>query len=219
MIGELSYMNTLMIDFDTQLTNLKRNNFVTLEYPMLNKTDTVLPYELTFPTLLDRITNHCCLNSLLVIDSLNGLIDYFGIPFYPSDNDKIKDKIGKNMSKTDNLIGNIKHAGYRGFSLLNIIFQNHLLKEIPIIITSYISKRGLDNLIAELAARDDKLIRDKNHFRRISNSVFGLGFTTNDHMLIATLIKKETKKIYEPSKYLDYFPQSIRIKINISAKF
>ena len=131
----------------------------------------ILPYVLSFQTLIDEIINHCNLDSLIVIDSLNGLLDYLEIHFYPNGNNSTKIKIDKNISKMDNLNGSIKHAGYKGFSILNILFQNQFLKNTPVVITSYISKRGLDNLIRELVVLDDNKSRNRNHFRRISNSV------------------------------------------------
>lgn len=216
-VRELSFKNALIIDFDTQLTNLKKNTLVNSEYPILKRTNLILPYMLTFQTLIDEITNHCNLGSLIVVDSLNGLLDYFGINFYPNGNGKTKIKNDKNMTKMDNLYGNIKHAGYKGFSILNILFQNQFLKDTPIVITSYITKRGLDNLITELVMLDDSKSRNRNHFRRISNSVLSLDFITNDHMLICTVLKKETNRMKEPIEHLNFFPQSIKIKINIHA--
>ncbi len=218
LVRKLNYENTLLVDFDTNLTNLKRNTIVGSEYSMFERTEVSLPYEITFQTLLDKITRYCDLNSLIVIDSLNGLIDYFGIPFHRIEYVEDKTKLEKNMLNNHDQLTN-KHGGYKGFSLLKILFQNQFLNEMPIVLTSYISKRSLDNLIMEIVTWDyDGKGNDRNHFRRISNSVVCLGQITNDPGLGVTLIKGYKKKT-DPMSPMEFFPQSTKIKIDISPNF
>jgi len=184
---------------------------------MFEKTQITLPYEITFQTLLDKITRQCNLNSLIVIDSLNGLIDYFGIPFHSIENVETKTILEKNALSTNVRRVNNKHAGYKGFSLLKILFQNQFLKEMPIVLTSYISKRSLDNLIMEFVTWDyDGKGNDRNHFRRISNSIVCLGHIANDPGVGVTLIKG-SKKITDLMSHMEFLPHSIKINIDISA--
>lgn len=218
LIRELSYENTLVIDFDTNFTNLKGNTIVASEYAMLKKSEISMPYDTTFQTLLDKISSHCDGGSLIVIDSLNGLIDYFGIPFYHFGNAETKTTHNKKALRMPAQLANDNHAGYKGFSLLKILFQNQFLNEMTVVLTSYISKRSLDNLIMDLVAFDDGKVNARNHFRRISNSVYCLGYIANNTGLGVTVIK-ESKKVTDQMSYPEFFPQSIKINTDFYPTF
>ncbi|HEU5121045.1 MAG TPA: hypothetical protein VFT71_08655 [Candidatus Nitrosocosmicus sp.] len=211
MVTETDYKNNLIIDFDTQLTNLKRNKSFGLKFALFEKADIFLPYEITFQMILNKITDYFRPNSMIVIDSLNGLIDYFGTYFYNNSNNNLKDKFTKQVSQLNSQFGSNKNAGYTGFSFLNILFRNTLVKEIPIVITSYISQRSLDKLTIELAKVDYKEIEDRNHFRRFSNTVSCLGYYKCHPTLVVTILKKVSNNTGSSAPYTDFHPCSIKI--------
>jgi hypothetical protein len=212
LVTETDYNNNLIIDFDTQLTNLKRNKSLGLDYALFQKTDIFLPYEITLQTILNKITGYFRPNSLIVIDSLNGLIDYFGTYFYTNCNNSGKDKFSMKVPQLNSHhVGN-KNAGYTGFSFLNILFQNKFVKEeIPIVITSYISQRSLDKLIMQMAKLDCGKVDDRNHFRRFSNTVSCLGYLKCHPTLIVTILKKVSNNIGLSTSYSDFHPCSVKI--------
>jgi hypothetical protein len=212
LVKETDYNNNLIIDFDTQLTNLKRNKSFGLDYALFEKTDIFLPYELTLQTILNKITGYFKPNSLIVIDSLNGLIDYFGTYFYTNYNNNAKDMSPMKVSRLNSEFGSNKYAGYTGLSFLNVLFQNKLVKEeIPIVITSYISQRSLDKLIMEMAKMDYGEIDDRNHFRRFSDTVSYLGYLKFHTTLIVTILKKVSNNIGLSASYTDFHPYTVKI--------
>ncbi|HSA74828.1 MAG TPA: hypothetical protein VLE21_01420 [Candidatus Nitrosocosmicus sp.] len=211
MVTQTDYKNNLIIDFDTQLTNLKRNKSFGLKFALFEKADIFLPYEITFQMILNRITDCFRPNSMIVIDSLNGLIDYFATYLYNNSNNNLKDKFTKKVSQLNSQFGSNRNAGYTGFSFLNILFQNKFVKEIPIVITSYISQRSLDKLIMELAKVEYEEIEDTNHFRRFSNTVSCLGYHKTHPTLIVTVIKKLSNSTGLTASYTDFHPCSIKI--------
>jgi hypothetical protein len=213
LVTGLDLKNNLIIDFDTQLTNLKRNKSLGLEFELFTKSEIFLPYEITLQAILDKVTNYFTRDSLLiVIDSLNGLIDYFGTYFYEKFDKNTKAEYSKKLVHSDSQLGfSNQNAGYIGFSFLNILFRNQFVSEIPIVITSYISQRSLDKLILELEKGDHDKIVDRNHFRRFSNTVSCLGYLNSHNTLIATVIKKKEDIPGASTSDTAFRPRSIKI--------
>ena len=216
LVTELDHKNNLIIDFDTQLTHLKRSKLSGSEFEVFKRTDIFLPYEITFQTILDKITNYYKRDTLIVIDSLNGLIDYFGSYFYSRYNNNSKTKHSGKVTHSDSqhsdsqLGSSNQNAGYKAFSFLNILFRNQILKEMPIVITSYISQRSLDKLIVGSEKRDYDENVNRNHFRRFSNTVFCLGYLDSHCTLTVTVIKKRSRNVSISEWDKDFRPCSMK---------
>ena len=65
------------MDFDTQLTSLMNNHLLFSNCDPHPNLEIFLPYQITHSTLVDKFIEYDKCNSLIVIDSLNGLLDYF----------------------------------------------------------------------------------------------------------------------------------------------
>lgn len=209
---EFNNKNTLVVDFDTQFTNLEHSNYRRPEFVKFGKVEIFLPYEIAFEKVLDKISDYDKYDSVLVMDSLNGLIDYFGSYNYYGYVEDIRKTShqNRNAEKESHLETN-KNAGHKGLCLLKILLQNHFLKKVPIVVTSYISQRGIDKLIADLLTLEGDLDADRNHFRRFSNSISFLADPQFDASIFVTILKKKSISMAESSSHLDVYPHSIKL--------
>ena len=73
LITEFRDWNILVMDFDTQLTSLVNNQFILSGCDAQPNVEIFLPYQITHSTLVDKFIEYNKCNSLIVIDSLNGL--------------------------------------------------------------------------------------------------------------------------------------------------
>lgn len=216
LITEFRDWNILAMDFDTQLTSLVNNQFILSDSDSRPNLEIFLPYQITHSTMVDKFIEYDKCNSLIVIDSLNGLLDYFN--FYGSNesssNHKYVEKY-KGAASLNRITG--KHAGYKSLNLLKILFQFHADKEIPVVITSYQSQSSIDRLIFETISEESYPHQENNHFRRISNLVSLLEYFQDKDDLFITILKKKTGSA---SKFLSRFPdypQTRKIIKNIQA--
>ncbi|WP_134482692.1 hypothetical protein [Candidatus Nitrosocosmicus franklandus] len=216
LVTRLNIKNNLIIDYDTQLTNLKINNSFGYKLELFNKTEILLPYEITLHSMMDKISDYFAVDSLIVIDSLNGLVDYFRTYF--SHKNKYNSKTqsgGKQLSLDGHFGSSNQDAGYFAFSLLNILFGYHSVKNIPMVLTSYISQRSLTKLIMDLEKTGYNYSMEKNHFLRFSDTVSYIA-SLDDHntTLVSTIIKKKLTITASVSELETGFcPRSIKFSI------
>jgi len=120
--------------------------------------------------MVDKFLEYNRCNSLIVIDSLNGLLDYFN--FYRNEISNYEKKNVDGFKSIDLLNATYsKHAGYKTLNLIKILFEAFTKKQIPVIITSYHSQSIIDRLLFETITDDALPYQENNHFRRISNLV------------------------------------------------
>jgi hypothetical protein len=211
LILEFCEKNILVVDFDTQFTNMRGSIYRGSKLMKLEETEVFLPYEIAFEKVVDKFMDYDEPDCVLVIDSLNGLIDYFGSYEYGYD-DGIN-SYQKRASKKETNMENTKNAGYKGLCLLKILLQSHCMHNVPIVLTSYISQRGLDKLIADLLVLEEGLMTDRNHFRRFSNSISCLGsHQFNSNFFVTILKKKQSSMTLSSSSHRKVYPHSIIIK-------
>ena len=89
LITEFRGWNILIMDFDTQMTSLMNNQVLCSDLDTRPNLEIFLPYQITHSMMVDKFIEYDKCNSLIVIDSLNGLLDYFN--FYGNEitkNDK-----------------------------------------------------------------------------------------------------------------------------------
>ncbi len=198
------------MDFDTQLTSLKNNQALCSERDPYHDIEIFLPYQITLSAMVDKFLEYDKCNSLIVIDSLNGLLDYFN--FYGIYEIVNNDKNMKDYNHIARLNRTTsKHAGYKTLNLIKILFECHPNKEIPVIITSYHSQSSIDRLISETISDDAFPYQENNHFRRISNLVSLLEYFQDKDDLFITILKKTPSTTYKTLPGFPNFPHTRKI--------
>jgi len=136
----------LIVDFDTQFTALKANGYLSAIFYESNGPEIFLP-DLVFPSeIVDKILHTLKLNETIILDSLNGLMDYFNSKlirgkktFSNPENFKIK-RIESNYRQGNNSIGHLT------LFLLKMLFASPLIDRVSIILTSYIPQQSAEGL-------------------------------------------------------------------------
>ena len=197
------------MDFDTQMSSLKNNQLLYPDCDPHPNLEIFLPYQITHNAMVDKLIEYDKCNSLIVIDSLNGLLDYFNFYKYEIsgyDHDVEGHKRVANLNRTT-----AKHAGYKSLNLIKILFGCHTKKEIPIVMTSYQSQSSIDRLISETITEDAIPYQEINHFRRISNLVSLLEYFQDKDDLFITVLKKTPGPAYKNLSGFPNFPHTRKI--------
>ena len=209
LITEFRGWKILVMDFDTQLSSLMNNQVLCPNCDPHPNLEIFLPYQITHSVMVDKFIEYDKCNSLIVIDSLNGLLDYFNL----DGNNEISnnDKYVANFKHTRLNRVNAKHAGYKSLNLLKILFQCHANKEIPVIVTSYQSQSSIDRLMFETISDESIPYQENNHFRRISNVVSLLEYFQDKDDLFMTILKKTTGPYNTTLSGFPNFPHTRKI--------
>lgn len=141
---------------------------------------TINNIELIFTEIISSISD----NSLLILDSLNGLIDCLNL----LNISKLKDTDKNSSSLAINKISSkYSYAAYQSFNILFLLLKKIESNRIPIVVTKYQSLEKSQNMILELLNTRDF---ETNHFIRISDLVLFLEFDQRDCKTEFTVIKK-----------------------------
>jgi hypothetical protein len=187
LITEFRGSNILVMDFDTQLSSLVNNQILCSNCGPHPNLEIFLPYQITRDAMVNKVIEYDKCNSLIIIDSLNGLLDYFNS--YGNKEISKNNKYVENFKHTRLKRMNANHAGYKSLNLIKIIFDHHANKEIPVIITSYHSQSSIDRLMFETISEEAIPHQEHNHFRRISNLVSLLEYFHDKGDLFMTILK------------------------------
>ena len=210
LITEFKGWNILIMDFDTQLSSLMNNQVLCSNCDPCPNLEIFLPYQITHSAMVDKFIEYDKCNSLIVIDSLNGLLDYFN--FYGNNEITNYDKNVEDFKRPPRLKRTArKHAGYKSLNLIKILFECHTNKEIPVIITSYQSQSSIDRLMFETISEDVFPYQENNHFRRISNLVSLLEYFQEKDDLFITILKKSLGSSYKNLPSFPSFPHTRKI--------
>ena len=210
LITEFRGWNILIMDFDTQLSSLMNNQALSSNCYTCPNLEIFLPYQITHGAMVDKFNQYDKCNSLIVIDSLNGLLDYFN--FYGINEINHEDKNLEGFKRAAKLNRTTrKHAGYKSLNMIKILFERHTDKEIPVIITSYQSQSSIDRLIFETISGDAFPYQENNHFRRISNLVSLLEYFQDKDDLFITILKKTPDSSYKNLPGFPNFPHTRKI--------
>ena len=211
LITEFRSWNILIMDFDTQLSSLFNNNLLCSDRDTRLNLEMFLPYQISHNAMVDKFFEYNKCNSLIVIDSLNGLLDYFN--FYKNEISNYEKKNVDGFKSIDLLNPtSSKHAGYKAFNLIKILFEAFTKKQIPVIITSYQSLSTIDRLIFETITDDALPYQENNHFRRISNLVTLLEYFQDKDDLFITILKKTDDLTSDSLISFPNFPHTRKIK-------
>ena len=200
----------LIVDFDTQFTALKANGYLSAIFYESNGPEIFLP-DLVFPSeIVDKILHTLKLNETIILDSLNGLMDYFNSKlirgkktFSNPENFKIK-RIESNYRQGNNSIGHLT------LFLLKMLFASPLIDRVSIILTSYIPQQSAEGLGIRLINLERNLFASGTHFERLSQSIAVLRYDHDKKRLFYTRILN-TRNFPERSRVLDY-PKTFQLK-------
>jgi hypothetical protein len=133
-------------------------------------------------------------NSILILDSLNGLVDCLNSIHFS----KLKD-IDKNISSSSSsseinkISSKYSYASYQSFNILFLLLKKLESNRVPIVVTKYQSLEKSQNMISELLITKDF---ETNHFIRISDLVLFLEFDQKDCKTEFTILKKNDQVGY-----------------------
>lgn len=186
LLQEYKKSKILFLDFDTQFTAFQANDLLDLNFKTVPGLEIFLPYSSSVEGIIDKILQFDKFNSLIVLDSLNGLIDYFSLP---ADNsrDTVKKSSHSNLNKNQQIYS--KFAGYKSLIFLSLLLQESALKTTPQVVTYYQSPTSIDRLKLEIISNKKLGKQEDNHFRRISNKVILVEYDEQVENFRATVIK------------------------------
>lgn len=181
----------LFIDFDTTFSSYFQNT-VTLAYDKSDFSDfrIVLPGIKNMDFCIKDMVDSLSCNSILILDSLNGLIDSLNmLNLYKMKYKKLTE--GTKASRQ-------KSGGYQSLNILSLLLKKTENKKIPIIITIYQSLERSKKMVNELLLNIDGL-ETNNHFLRISSNVMFLEFDQGEDRTGLTILKKNSAVSYSPT--------------------
>ncbi len=182
----------LFVDFDTTFSSYLQNT-VTLAYDKSEFSDfrIVLPDIKNMDYLIKDVVDSLSCDSLLILDSLNGLIDSLNMLNLYKMKNKKKLKPGTKASRQ-------RSGGYQSLNILSLLLKKTENKRIPIVITIYQPSERSKKMVNELLFNNDDL-ETNNHFWRISSNVLFLEFDECENRMELTVVKKNSPVSYSSS--------------------
>ena len=164
------HKNIFFIDFDTLFSSYINTN--ALKYNLSDFPDIkiILPQIENLDFIFKDVINSLSCNSVLILDSLNGLID--SLIMYNLLKKKDKYKNNNKLDTWDKSSSRLKFTGYQSLNILFLLVKKLENKRIPIIVTVYQSTEKSKKMIYELLSNEGL---ETNHFIRMSNSVIIFG--------------------------------------------
>ncbi len=192
------------IDFDTLFTSFFQTNTLNFSLENFQNLKMFLPHNNNFESILETVLNNLSCDSIIIIDSLNGLLDHINIKNLSRTKNKNK-KTGS--EKRDKYI---KSAGHQSLKLLFLLMKKIEDKDIPILILVYQSSKRLEKLKIELLI--DSTTSQSNHYIRLSSSIFVLDFLDEFDKTCFTVLKSNKNHLVKPSEF--FYPHSIWWEVN-----
>lgn len=178
----------LFIDFDTTFSSYFQNTVI-LSYDKSDFSDfrIVLPGIKNMGFIIKNVVDSLSCNSILILDSLNGLVDSLNmLNLYKIKNKKLTE--GTKASRQ-------KSGRHQSLNILSLLLKKTENKKIPIFITMYQSFERSKKMVHEILLNNDDL-ETNNHFLRISSNVLFLEFDERENRTGLTLIKKSSHVSY-----------------------
>jgi hypothetical protein len=181
------HKNIFFIDFDTLFSSYINTN--ALKYNLSDFPDIkiILPQIENLDFIFKDVINSLSCNSVLILDSLNGLID--SLIMYSLLKKKDKYNNNNKLDNKDKSYSRLKFTGYQSLNILFLLIKKLENKRIPIIVTVYQSTEKTKKMIYELLLNEGL---ETNHFIRMSNSVIFLKFIEEQNKTGFTIIKKNS---------------------------
>jgi hypothetical protein len=168
------------IDFDTVFSSLIQNKILNYDLNLFSDIELILPNSINIGSIFVKVINSITDDSLLIVDSLNGLIDSLNIL------NLLQIKNNKKISKTNNKYTRYRYASYQSFNILFFLLKKIENTKIPMIITKYQTIEKSKKIILDLLDSNDF---ETNHFIRISDLVLFLEYIEKDFKTGFTILK------------------------------
>ncbi|MDQ4072692.1 MAG: hypothetical protein M3162_00165 [Thermoproteota archaeon] len=164
---EIDQRKILFIDMDTLFSSLIQSSVLDLDKEDSFNLEIIMPLQSldNLFTTLSRLFASISNNSVIILDSLNGLIDYINI--YQNSTINGLDRVKQIKKSAKHKVG-----GYKSINILFLLLKRTQYKKIPIVITVFQKKETSEKIQTKLMTDDQSL--EFNHLIRISNRIFFL---------------------------------------------
>ncbi len=174
------------IDFDTIFSSYIQTKTLNYDLSFFSDFKLILPQIENMELIFKEVISSLSPNSILILDSLNGLIDCLNIWNLLKSKNKNTNK-NKSTIVVDKKSSKYRSAGYQSLNILFLLLKKIENKNIPIVVTVYQSIEKSKKMINELLSNQDF---KTNHFIRISNMILFLGFMEENYKTGYTIMKK-----------------------------
>jgi hypothetical protein len=185
------------VDFDTVFSSYLQTKTLKFDSSDFSDFTVILPRAENIAKAFKELLSAASCNSIIIIDSLNGMMDSLNMqnPSKIKNNAKTKEK----GNKEDNGASGHMSAGHKGLNILFLLLKRIESCKIPIVVTVYQPIQKSKQMIQELLLSDGEDEAQTNHFARISNSILFLEFFEEDSKTGITVIKNVGNSSQSPS--------------------
>jgi hypothetical protein len=199
--GKINFLSSLLLsskekqisfmDFDTVFSSYLQTKTLKFDKSDFSNLTIILPRIENIAKAFKELLGTISCNSIIIIDSLNGLIDSLNM----LNLSKLKSN-AKTKEREDNRASKHKSAGHQSLNILFLLLKKIESCKVPIVVTVYQPFEKSKKMIQELLSikKEEKGEgggAQTNHFVRISNSILFLEFIEEDFKTGFTIIKND----------------------------
>jgi hypothetical protein len=175
------------MDFDTVFSSYLQTKTLKFDKSDFSDLTIILPRIENIAKAFKELLGTISYNSIIIIDSLNGLMDSLNI----LNLSKLKSN-AKTKEREDNRASKHKSAGHQSLNILFLLLKKIESCKVPIVVTVYQPIEKSKKMIQELLSiKKEEEEAQTNHFVRISNSILFLKFIEEDLKTGFTIIKND----------------------------
>jgi hypothetical protein len=175
------------MDFDTVFSSYLQTKTLKFDKSDFSDLTIILPRIENIAKAFKELLSTISCNSIIIIDSLNGLMDSLNMLNLSELNSNAKTKEGE-----DNRASKHKSAGHQSLNILFLLLKKIESCKVPIVVTVYQPIEKSKKMIQELLSiKEEKEGAQTNHFVRISKSILFLEFIEEDLKTGFTIIKND----------------------------
>ncbi len=189
MILNYKQKSIFYIDFDTIFSSYIKTKTLNYDLSFFSDFKLILPQIENIELIFKEAISSLSPNSILILDSLNGLIDCLNMWNLLKSKNKNKNK-NKSTIVVDKKSSKYRSAWYQSLNILFLLLKKIENKNTPIVVTVYQSIEKSKKMINELLSNQDF---NTNHFTRISNMILFLEFMEEDYKTGFTIMKKNSQ--------------------------
>ena len=178
------------MDFDTVFSSYLQTNTLKFDNSDFSDLTIILPQIGTIAKAFKELLGTISCDSIIIIDSLNGLMDSLNMLSSKSKSN------AKAKEGDDNRASKHRSAGHQSLNILFLLLKKIESCEVPIVVTVYQPIEKSKKMIQELLSikeegeeEEEEKEAQTNHFVRISNSILFLEFIEEDLKTGFTVIK------------------------------
>jgi hypothetical protein len=176
------------MDFDTVFSSYLQTKTLKFDKSDFSDLTIILPRIENIAKAFKELLSTISCNSIIIIDSLNGLMDSLNMLNLSELKSNAKTKEGE-----DNRASKHKSAGHQSLNILFLLLKKIESCKVPIVVTVYQPIEKAKKMIQELLSikEEEKEGAQTNHFVRISKSILFLEFIEEDLKTGFTIIKND----------------------------